>query len=1784
MTDQSQPIDASPEPVVPGSAPVLDSGTYEIIQKRLEEHAGELRDRLQKLDGVRKEVFGSIETVLLHADRITTEHNCVPRDMVPVGKDSFLFGYNVHFGLKTTIRLSDVFAVYHYDNQQFQQSGLDLINHAQFEQDFQSLYKYYKNTVFVKFSYIGPFLFMVFRVGKEVSDVKTFKWAVDGERLVYVDNRSDHEFKYPPQYQFDWKRTHRELHRSGLHPHISIADRVFVECVGGDLTIKIEDNTETGEGIYSEEVQFKDQTLDDAEIFFAICGNLILLKIRPFQEKQFRYFVFNDKIKKMARVDGIAEACVLLPEDQGIIFSNGYYLQTGVLKLFESERTDMMFERLVRSNHGEDFLYVFYNRLAGDYVLMSYNLIAQAVENPIWCNGFSLFENGHLIYFKHQGEPQKHHTLQVWQTPFVVTGLEQVERKDSFLYKIGNRDVVRCMAGCHDILNLLGKDESYVGLYVDIVKLASDIADAYFWVEEAEVFNLKELLNRIHDTAGKAIDEHQKVVRIRRETGAELNRVSGRGRELFSALQREEFKTVDQFVNRLAELRQLRGESISLKELRYIDLAKVAALEETITTQNGELSQACVGFLLKPEALEPYRLRVEEQRTEIDKLEKVTVGRGLQEAVKQTGVDLELLIEITTNLKIDDPTETTRIIDSITVIYTGLNQVKGALKNKIRSLGQVESAAQFGAELKLLSQSVINYLDICDTPAKCEEYLNKVMVQIEELEGRFADFEDYVVQLADKRTEIYEAFEARKLALTESRNRKATALMSSADRILKVIRNRIEGMKSINDINGYMAADLMIEKIRSIIEQLTELDDPVKTDDLQSRLKSIQQDGVRQLKDRLELFADGENIIQLGQHKFLVNTQPLDLTIIHRDDEMHLHLTGTRFFDPIKDETFLQTRPVWKQEIISENETVYRAEYLTYLMLQELAGNGSEQLATFLRSSQEEQLETVRAFMMPRYSESYTKGIHDEDAAAILRQLGAMHLALGLARYQPSTRACAMVYWSKFCPEETRQLWESKLKGLGARNRFFSARAINPVFIEQLKRLISAFCVETGLYPEALSGEAAEYLVHQVSQSDGFTISQEAAALMGAFQEHLLERHAQNDFDSSRKSVDEHPASELELVRDWLRGFVSDGAHAASVDCIEEVAALILCDRFDPRFLVDEATSALIKGLRGSHGLIQDGALSLDYLQFMKRQREFSQVTVPRFTQFQTSKKNVIHHAREELRLDEFKPRVLTSFVRNRLIDTVYLPMIGDNLAKQIGAAGEKKRTDLMGLLLLVSPPGYGKTTLMEYIANRLGVVFMKINGPALGHGVTSLDPAEAKNAAAREEIKKLNLAFEMGDNVMIYLDDIQHCNPELLQKFISLCDAQRKIEGVFRGKSQTYDLRGRKVIVVMAGNPYTESGEKFKIPDMLANRADTYNLGEILGGHEEAFKMSHLENAVTSNPVLQQLASKSQKDIQRFIRIAEKGSRDSIDFEATYAAEEVGEIVNVLKKLLHIRDAVLRVNQQYIASAAQSDDYRTEPSFKLQGSYRNMNRMAEKVLPIMNDDEVKALVMDHYQNESQTLTTGAEANLLKFKELLGLQTAEEAARWADIKKTYKRRQLMGNADESDPVSRVVAQLSMFGEGLGDIRETLSKAVESRQAPTISLPEMKPNINVDLQPLAQQVSYFAHGLEAIKELLADMKSRPVASGEGMGTPQAKVITDRIDAVNSDLDEIRELIKTYRQEEKVSREVSEKEIETRALDFSSISVTQSTLKQIYDLIDKDEKANQKKGVKLPKRKE
>jgi hypothetical protein len=629
-------------------------------------------------------------------------------------------------------------------------------------------------------------------------------------------------------------------------------------------------------------------------------------------------------------------------------------------------------------------------------------------------------------------------------------------------------------------------------------------------------------------------------------------------------------------------------------------------------------------------------------------------------------------------------------------------------------------------------------------------------------------------------------------------------------------------------------------------------------------------------------------------------------------------------------------------------------------------------------------------------------------------------------------------------------VWHRRARSLGRLRKSFAHAQAELLLAAELSEAIGRFLAERGIdHQESAIKIAGRYLIEELmADHPSFTTSLEASRLREALLQHVALEGSRRLFEEDLRELEKNLPERLSVARAHLESLLDSSSDPRVKElrpALIEAAVMMVTEKLS-RTESSALTQVTVEGLLGNHPRIVERSLRLRLDEFLSRLTEFTESRVPGYRAFRELRTELLDRQRVELRIDEFKPRVLTSFVRNRLINDVYLPLIGNNLAKQIGSAGEKKRTDLMGLLLLVSPPGYGKTTLMEYMASRLGMVFMKINGPSLGHDVTSLDPNEAPNATARQEIEKVNLAFEMANNVMLYLDDIQHTSSELLQKFISLCDGSRRIEGVWKGKTRTYDLRGKKFAVVMAGNPYTESGEKFQIPDMLANRADTYNLGDILQGKDEVFALSYLENSLTSNAVLGPVAARSLDDVHRFIRVAMGREVAQTDFSHSYSAVESEEVVAILKRLFVVRDVLLAVNLQYIASASQDERFRTEPPFKLQGSYRNMNKIAEKVVAAMNDAELEALITDHYNSESQTLTTGAEHNLLKLAEMRGCMTEEEKKRWEQIKKDFRRVQVTGGADQ-DPVVRVSNTIGSLGDHLDQIQMRIAEAIAKTDAP-----------------------------------------------------------------------------------------------------------------------------------------
>ncbi|WP_232663152.1 DNA repair ATPase [Pseudonocardia sp. TRM90224] len=1659
---------SSPAPSRQPDAAALDAGTYEVLRSRLAAQAAVLKRRSEAVNAERLATFGSTELRLIGTERIRTENNCVPRDVVFASDAGghadgvMLFGFNVFIGLKPETTVDDVFSLHTFvrdgNTFRFDDSGgaelPGLLRDEGFRRDFAELYRYYRDARLRQLRRVGDKLLAVFQTSGRTEDDRVLRWQVDpGGAVSYIDNRGERDHVYPAAHDFEWVATTRDDHVLGRHPHISIEDELFVETINGDLTLKIENNTETGKGIYSEPVDEPLQNLADATVLYARLGPLLLLRIQPYNETRWRHIVFNTRTKEVTRLDGIERACQRLPDDQGIIFPGGYYLVTGAAKTFHADASGMEFEQVIRSGNGEDVLYVFRDRAEGRTLMLPYNVIRKEVATPIPCHGYSLFDDGTLVVFRAASEePTRVHPMQVWQTPYLSdTYAARQPSGTGPLHRVGNADLVRGISDCLSVARMVEEMAPSAAVFEGIIAACQRIFDGYHWLGDAELGDLRTPLADLRSTAEAVLDEFAGVQSLTEQAASAVDEATTQLSVLVRHSRSEAPRTAQGWVTQLAQLRAAQGQLITLRGRRYVDLDRVDQLVTELETELSATARRAVEFLRTHDAFAAYHDELDELISASAAIRTVAEASPVGERLTRQADGLQVVMEVIGSLDIADATVRTQILERVGEVLGGVNRARATLDGRRRELLATEGRAEFAAEIALLGQAVTGAIAASDTPAACDEQLARLLLQVENLESRFAEFDDFVVQLAERRTDFYEAFSARKQALQDERIRRADRLVDSADRILASVTRRIAGLASVDEVNSYFAADPMVAKLRGLAGELREIGDQVRAEELEGRVKAARQEAGRALRDRIDLYGDAGDTIRLGRHRFAVSTQPVDLTVVPHTTggalEMAFTITGTDYREPVRDGAFQSTRHLWDQHLVSESAGVYRAEFLAASMLEAGPLDALHEAAVVENGL----LTAVRAAAAQRYDEGYQRGVHDHDAALILDALLRLHAGAGLLRYPPGARAAAQLFWVFGADAAARAAWTTRAGSLArARITFGMSDAVGAMGNE-LAAGIGDFLRGVGLGQLAVdSALAGEYLFEELACTPvGFVTGAGARTLLDRFRR-ALAGPGSTDFDADLRGLDGDLAARHQLVTAWLTAFAAKAADRIPADVaadVPEAIAIELCGTDLPRHDSSAALSVTVTGMLGTHPTITGRTLPVRLDELLTRVRRFRGEQVPAFREYVRQRSELVRERRRELRLNELTPSVMSAFVRNKLLDEVYLPLIGDNLAKQLGAAGADKRTDQMGLLLLISPPGYGKTTLMEYVANRLGMVFVKVNGPALGHGVTSLDPAEAPNATARQEVEKISFALEMGNNVLLYLDDIQHTSPELLQKFISLCDAQRRMEGVWGGGTRTYDLRGKRFAVCMAGNPYTEHGHRFRIPDMLANRADVWNLGDVLSGKDELFALSYVENALTSNPVLAPLSSADRHDVELLVRMADDdpGARPD-QLAHPLSAVELQQVLAVLRKLRRVQRIVLTVNEAYIASAAQADSSRTEPPFRLQGSYRNMNKLAARIVPVMNDAELDALVDDHYRGEAQTLTSDAEANLLKLAELRGRLTPEQAQRWDEVKAGFLRAAALGGSGD-DPVGRAVGAVGLLADRVAAVQDAISDAAARLSEP-----------------------------------------------------------------------------------------------------------------------------------------
>ncbi|MGA4538792.1 DNA repair ATPase [Uniformispora flossi] len=1596
MTDAS--TDPTTHPAAP-AGPVRDTGDggdFEVLCARLAEQAAELARRADELNGRRLEAFGATGLRLLGGANLDTAGDGVLRDLAWVG-GTLVAGGNPAPGTPEEHAVGGTFSLHRGsaadDAPGFVRADDDpgLFTAAETRRDVAELFRYYRETRLTQLNQAGGLLLAVFRAGPRAADVRVLRWrlATDGT-ATYVDARGERDHTLPAPHDFTWTAATRDDHRPGRHPHIAVGDGLFVSTVGGTLSVRTVDDTETVRGeIHREPVDEPLQALADADIAHARVGTLVLLRVRPYKEDAWRYLVHATTTGRVVRLDGIGQAARRLPGDDGIVFPGGYHLGTGVHKEFDTGTGGLAFEHQVRSPNGEDTLYVFRDPEQGRSLLLSYNSIRKEIATPLTGRGSALRDDGTLVLLRGDGEPKRVHPVQVWATPYRSEAFAAAQPPVAGpLGRVGNADLVHGIADSHAVVRLVEESGTTTAAFEAVLAACARVADRYHWLDDTDLGGLAEPLGRLRETAEQVLAEFRSVRELTRAAEETLDREAARIAALVRRVRTDNPRGAEAWIGRLTELRRTLGGLAPLDELRYGDPDRVAALRADLEHELATAGRRAVAFLGEPDALADQREAVAELAVQAQEIATAAEGTPIADALAELAGGLDVVAETVVDLDFADAAVRTAILADVADLQGGLARARALLDARRRALAEEEGRAESAAQFALLVQTVATAVAAADTPEACDENLARILLRIEDLEGRFPELDEFGDRLAAKRDEVADVFAARRQHLLDERARHTARLTEAAGRMLDGVRRRADGSRTLDEVDAYFAADPTVARLHRTIAELHDLGERIAAEELEGRLKAARQQAARALRDRTDLADADGGTVRLGRHRFAVARQSVNLTLVPHDGHLAFALTGTDYRRPVADPRIDAVRELWDQTLPSESPDVYRAEYLAARLLADHgpAASAAPGLDVLVRDAAQ-----------AAHDDGYERGVHDHDATAILAALLRLHTAAGLLRYPPGDRAVAQLLWAHGTDDDLRDEWTWRARSLGQARDAFGPSVGIAALQREIASAVEAFAAHAGVASVAVPARAAEYLIEELAaETAGFVTATAATALIDKF------RHtAGNAYDEALVNVRRLPAR-WQLVEAWLGSYATASGQPAAAGDLAEAVAVELTPRL-PRYERPGPAHETVGGLLGTHPRVRRGAITLRFDELLARVGDFHDRRRPAFRAYQGLRGELVAAERARLRVDEHRPSVVTTFVRNRLVDEVYLPLVGDNLAKQLGSVGSGKRTDSHGLLLLISPPGYGKTTLVEYVAERLGMLLVKIDGPALGHTVASLDPAEAPNATARREIEKINFALEAGSNVLLYLDDIQHTSPELLQKFIPLCDATRRIAGVRDGRAHTHDLRGKRFAVVMSGNPYTEEGRRFRVPDMLANRADVWNLGDVVTGRRDAFELSFVENALTANPVLAPLAERGRADLDLLLRWAARPDEpirpDLLD-HAT-APAELDRMLAVLRLLHGARDTVLTVNAAYMASAAQSDSARTEPPFLLQGSYRNMNRIAERLVPAMDTTELAALITDHYTAEAQTLAGDAEANLLKLAELRGVLTAEQQIRWERVKAAY---------------------------------------------------------------------------------------------------------------------------------------------------------------------------------------
>ncbi|RYZ58380.1 MAG: hypothetical protein EOP08_16310, partial [Proteobacteria bacterium] len=149
----------------------------------------------------------------------------------------------------------------------------------------------------------------------------------------------------------------------------------------------------------------------------------------------------------------------------------------------------------------------------------------------------------------------------------------------------------------------------------------------------------------------------------------------------------------------------------------------------------------------------------------------------------------------------------TRILEDLGLSFGELNRARALVQSKKKELFLGEGKAEFAAQRSVFAQAVSSALALADTPEKCDAELARLLLVIEELEGKFGSIDEFLLELGQQRQDLSDAFGARRQTLQDERQKRTSTLAQAADRMLSGIDKRARAYATEAELFAYFASD-----------------------------------------------------------------------------------------------------------------------------------------------------------------------------------------------------------------------------------------------------------------------------------------------------------------------------------------------------------------------------------------------------------------------------------------------------------------------------------------------------------------------------------------------------------------------------------------------------------------------------------------------------------------------------------------------------------------------------------------------------------------------------------------------------------------------------------------------------------------------------------------------------------------------------------------------------------------------------------------------------------------